>query len=62
MVTFLLNHAPYGTEKTYNALRLALAIIKQKEPVQVFMMDDGVFASVKGQMTPDGYYNLERMI
>ncbi len=62
MVTLILNHAPYGTEKSYNALRLALAITKQKEPVRVFMMDDGAFNPVKGQMTPDGYYNIERMI
>ncbi len=62
MVTFIINHAPYGTEKAYNAFRLALALIKQKEPCQIFLMDDGVFNSVKNQKTPDGYYNIERMI
>ena len=62
MVTFILNHAPYGTEKSYNALRLALATIKQKEPVRVFMMDDGIFTAIKNQKTPDGYYNIERML
>lgn len=62
MITFILNHAPYGTEKSYNALRLALALLKRKEPLRVFMIDDGVFNAVKGQKTPDGYYNIERMM
>ncbi len=62
MTTFILNHAPYGTEKSYNALRIALALLKKKEPVRIFMLDDGIFNAVKGQKTPDGYYNIERMM
>ncbi|MAG21628.1 MAG: DsrE family protein [Candidatus Marinimicrobia bacterium] len=41
MITFILNHAPYGAEKSYNALRLALALLKKKEPLRIFMLDDG---------------------
>ena len=33
MVTFILNHTPYGKEISYNALRIALTLIKKKEPV-----------------------------
>ena len=62
MTTFILNHAPYGTEKSYNALRLALALIKKNEPVRIFLMDDGILCSIKNQKTPGGYYNIERMI
>ncbi len=62
MITFILNHAPYGTEKSYNALRLALALVKKKEPVRIFMFDDGIFNAVKSQKTPDGFYNIERMM
>ncbi len=62
MITFILNNAPYGTEKSNNALRIALALVKKKEPVRIFMLDDGIFNAVKGQKTPDGYYNIERMI
>lgn len=62
MITFILNHAPYGTEKSYNGLRLALALIKKKEPVRLFMLDDGVYNAVRGQKTPEGYYNIERMV
>jgi uncharacterized protein involved in oxidation of intracellular sulfur len=61
---FILNDPPYGTERVYNALRLAQALLK-KEPqteVTVFLMADSVIAAKGGQMTPDGYYNVERML
>jgi uncharacterized protein involved in oxidation of intracellular sulfur len=61
---FILNDAPYGTERCYNALRLANALMK-KDPateVTVFLMADAVSCGRKGQKTPDGYYNLERML
>jgi uncharacterized protein involved in oxidation of intracellular sulfur len=62
MVTIILNHAPYGTEKSYNGLRIAIALKKKKEEVKIYMMDDGVLNAIKGQKTPDGYYNIERFI
>ena len=63
-VLFILNDAPYGTERIYNGLRLALASIKNdpSAEVTVFLMADAVLAAKKGQKTPDGYYNLERML
>ncbi|MCP4318148.1 MAG: hypothetical protein GY789_19555 [Hyphomicrobiales bacterium] len=63
-ILFVLNDPPYGTERCYNALRLAHAL-KKKEPaaeVTVFLMADSVIAARKGQKTPDGYYNMERML
>lgn len=59
----ILNDPPYGTERTYNGLRLGLAIAKTPDAtVTVFLMADGVGAAKKGQKTPDGYYNIERMV
>ena len=60
---FVINDAPYGNERPYNALRLALNLVK-REGVQVkmFLMADGVFCARKGQKAPEGYYNIERMI
>lgn len=61
---FILNDPPYGTERCYNALRLAHALLK-KDPeaaVTVFLMADAVVAAKAGQKTPDGYYNVERML
>jgi uncharacterized protein involved in oxidation of intracellular sulfur len=61
---FVLNDPPYGTERCYNALRLAHALLKSDPAaeVTVFLMADAVVAARKGQKTPDGYYNMERML
>jgi uncharacterized protein involved in oxidation of intracellular sulfur len=59
----IVNDAPYGNERPYNALRLALNLVKRPEvSVRVFLMGDGVNCAVRGQKTPDGYYNIERML
>ncbi|MBI4760225.1 MAG: DsrE/DsrF/TusD sulfur relay family protein [Chloroflexota bacterium] len=60
---FVINDAPYGSERPYNALRLALNLAKKAGvQVRVFLMGDAVLCARKGQKTPDGYYNVERMI
>jgi uncharacterized protein involved in oxidation of intracellular sulfur len=59
----IVNDAPYGNERPYNALRLALNLVKRPEAsVRVFLMGDGVNCAICGQKTPDGYYNVERML
>ncbi len=59
----IVNDAPYGNERPYNALRLALNLVKHPEvSVRVFLMGDGVNCAVCGQRAPDGYYNVERML
>lgn len=63
--TYLLvvNDAPYGNERPYNALRLALDLAKRPEAqVRVFLVGDGVNCALAGQKTPDSYYNVERML
>ena len=61
---FILNDPPYGTERVYNALRLAHALLKKdsQADVTVFLMGDSVVAGKAGQKTPEGYYNAERML
>ncbi len=61
---FILNDPPYGSERGYNALRLAHALLKADSTAEttVFLMADAVVSARKGQKTPDGYYNMERMI
>ncbi len=60
---FVVNDAPYGNERPYNALRLALDLVKRPEAqVRVFLVGDGVNCALAGQKTPDGYYNVERML
>src|SRR3990172_3093729 len=61
---FIINDPPYGTERVYNALRLAHALAK-KDPaaeITVFLMADAVLAAKGGQRTPEGFYNIERML
>ena len=59
----ILNEAPYGNERTYNGLRLATSLAKSEgTSVSVFLTGDAVGAAVSGQTTPDGYYNIERML
>ena len=60
---FILNDPPYGTERSYNALRLAGAMAKRgADEVRVFLMGDAAACAKRGQSVPQGYYNLERML
>lgn len=63
-VLIIINDAPYGTEKAYNALRLAMQIQKDYEDTElnVFLMADAVTCALPDQNTPNGYYNIERML
>jgi uncharacterized protein involved in oxidation of intracellular sulfur len=63
-LTIIANEAPYGSEKTWNALRLANASASAEigMDVRVFLMGDSVGAAKKGQSTSEGYYNLEKML
>lgn len=59
----ILNDPPYGTERDYNALRLAISLTKsESDVVTVFLIADAVSCAIAGQSTPNGYYNLERML
>ncbi len=63
MITMIINDSPYGNERPYNALRLALTLVKQGEKdLRIFLMGDAVVCGLAGQKTPDGYYNIERML
>ncbi|MDO8586946.1 MAG: DsrE family protein [Armatimonadota bacterium] len=60
---FILNDGPYGSERSYNALRLAGSLSKRDVvEVKVFLIGDAVTCGQTGQVTPNGYYNMERMV
>jgi uncharacterized protein involved in oxidation of intracellular sulfur len=62
-VLFVLNDAPYGSERSYNGLRHAMAMSKQDDcDVKVFLMADATTCALAGQKTPEGYYSIERML
>jgi uncharacterized protein involved in oxidation of intracellular sulfur len=59
----ILNEAPYGSERTYNALRLAGSLAKRDGvELKLFLIGDGVAAAVAGQKVPVGYYNVQTML
>jgi uncharacterized protein involved in oxidation of intracellular sulfur len=59
---FILNDPPYGTERSFNGLRLARALQNKGETVSVFLMADAIACAKAGQKVPQGYYNLELMV
>ena len=61
-LTIILNDAPYGTEKAYNALRYASALVAVGVSVNLFLLADSVLAAKSGQKTPTGYYNVADML
>lgn len=59
---FILNDPPYGTERSYNGMRLVNSLSKgDDDEVRVFLLADSVACAKKGQQTAEGYYNMERM-
>ena len=62
-VLLILNGPAYGADETFNAVRLAVALSRRDDAeVKIFLMGDAVTCAVAGQRTPDGYYDLDRML
>jgi uncharacterized protein involved in oxidation of intracellular sulfur len=62
-VLVIVNDQLYGSERPYNALRLAGALSKREGvEVRVFLLGDAVACAVAGQQLPDGHYHLDRML
>ena len=60
----VVNDPPYGTERTYNALRLAIAVLKkdQATELRMFLVADGASCAKAGQVVAQGSYNVEIML
>lgn len=63
-ILFIIHDPPYGSERPYQALRLAAALMQSDVEVEisVYLTADAVLCAKRGQQTPDGYYNVERML
>jgi len=62
-VLIILNDPPYGTERSYNGLRLARQLTQDDGvELRLFLMADAVACAKDGQTTPNGYYNIGRMV
>ncbi len=61
----VLNDPPYGTERSYNAIRLARELAKTPESgneVKVFLLGDAAACAKDNQKVPQGYYNIGQML
>lgn len=63
-ILIVIQESPYGSERPYQALRMASALLKLEDDLDltVYLTSDAVLCAKKGQITPDGYYNVERML
>lgn len=60
---FVLNEQPYGGERSYNGLRMAISLLKtQAEEVRIFLIGDASACAKQGQKVPQGYYNIADML
>jgi uncharacterized protein involved in oxidation of intracellular sulfur len=60
---FIINDSPYGNERPYNAFRMAINLAKEEMvKIRIFLIGDGVNCAIANQKTPNGYYNVERMM
>jgi len=60
---FILNDAPYGSERSYNGLRLAGALSKAEgEELKLFLFGDAASCAKRGQKVAEGFYNIEIML
>jgi uncharacterized protein involved in oxidation of intracellular sulfur len=59
----VLNDSPYGSQRTYNALRLAGALAQGATMgVSIFLLGDGVASGLRMQSPADASYNTEEML
>jgi len=59
----VLNDSPYGSQRTYNALRLAGALAKgAPSQVSLFLLGDGVVSGLRRQAPSDASYNVQEML
>jgi len=63
-ILIIINDAPYGSEKVYNALRIAMQLQKDysQSEVRIFLMADSATGAISDQNVPQGYYNIETML
>ena len=61
-ILIILNEPPYGTERSYNGLRMAKALNNNETEITVFLMSDAVSCAKRDQKIPQGFYNLELML
>ncbi len=62
-ILVVVNDAPYGSERLFNALRLAIQLNEQEPPakVKLFLVSDAITAVLPKQQPSEGY-NIQQML
>lgn len=58
---FIFNDSPYGSQRTYNGLRLAVALSKSNA-IRVFLLGDGVTCALATLSPAHADYNPQEML
>ena len=58
---FIFNDSPYGSQRAYNALRLAAALARKAE-ARVFLLGDGVTCGIAGFNPAHADYNPQELL
>jgi uncharacterized protein involved in oxidation of intracellular sulfur len=64
-ILFILNDPPYGTERSYNGLRLARELLKEQahgHEAKVYLLGDATSCAKSGQKVPQGFYSMEALL
>ena len=60
---FILNDSPYGSQRSYNALRLAGNLARSADnKIRIFLLGDGVTAAFEGFSPAHVFYNSQEML
>jgi len=62
MILFIFNDSPYGSQRTFNGLRVAAELSRSHARLAIFLLGDGVTAGVKRQSPSDVAYNAQEML
>jgi len=62
MILFIFNDSPYGSQRTYNGLRVAAQLSRTNSGIAIFLLGDGVTAGLKRQNPSDVAYNAQEML
>jgi tRNA 2-thiouridine synthesizing protein D len=52
-ITVVVGDPPYGRERVYTALRFSLVALHEGHQVNMFILEDAVFAAKRGQKPPE---------
>jgi uncharacterized protein involved in oxidation of intracellular sulfur len=60
---FVLNDAPYSSERAYNALRLATALAADADAAaRLFFVGEGAWCAAANHQVPEGQHDIEWML